>query len=239
MTAAVWIVGGPTTDNRDDLRHSLRSVATNAPDITEAWVVGDVPDWFTGTRLPLTPRAEKYDNQRASLTAFVNYPGAPHRFVLMNDDMFITEPTTGPLPTCRLGKVSEELDHWLGPGKRTSGNTWHKALMATAAWMDDLGHGDILCYEAHTPLHFNTSRLAELLNAYPIAQRVLAGELYAYAGDGGEGVDRGNAKVRGDDNLQAKLAQPMPYLSGNPESWDGALGKMIRDMFPRPCRWER
>lgn len=238
MTAAVWIVGGPTDDDRADLRHSLRSVATKAPEITEAWAVGDVPDWFAGVRMPLEPQAEKYANQRASLTAIANYPGAPETFWLMNDDMFVTEPSES-LPIHRLGKVSEELDHWLGPGVRASGNTWHKALIATAGWMEARGHGDVLCYEAHVPLLFHTERLAELLNAYPLEQRLLVGELYAAAGAGGEGIDAGNAKVKPGDQLAAKLAQPMPYLSVNPETWDGGPGDLIRAMFDQPCRWER
>lgn len=237
MTAAVYIVGGPSVDDRSDLRHSLRSLAANAPEIDEVWVVGDVPDWFRGVRLPLEPQREKYANQRASLTALANYPGAPERFWLMNDDMFVIE-SCETLPIHRLGKVSEELDHWLGPGVRTSGNTWHKALMATAAWMEDRGHGDVLCYEAHVPLLFHTERLAELLNDYPTEQRLLVGEFYAYAGDGGEGADAGNAKVKPGDDLAEKIAQPMPYLSGNDQTWQAELGDHIRSLFPIPSKYE-
>lgn len=231
MTAAVYVVGGPTSDCRNDLRHSLRSL-TNAPDITEVWCVGDIPTWFTGTRLPLEPKPEKFTNQRASLTAFVNYPGAPSRFYLFNDDHFVTDHVDGQLPTCHLGKARDFFDV-------QARNSWHRAGLATAAWMEDIGHPDVLAYEAHTPLLFDTKRLASLLNAYPLGSPMLVGELYAASGAGGEGTDVGNAKVKPGDDLQAKLAQPMPYLSVNPQTWDGEAGDLVRSMFTTPCRWER
>src|SRR5690606_6266583 len=135
VTAGVWYVGGPDPDNRGELRHSLRSVAANAPVITEAWVVGHVPAWFAGVKVPLEPLPDKFHNARQSIERFVHLPGAPAEFYLFNDDHYVTEPVTGHLPTCRLGHVSEELDAWLGEGVRSSGNTFHKAIMQTAEWI--------------------------------------------------------------------------------------------------------
>jgi hypothetical protein len=236
MTAAVYVVGGPNTDDRDDLRHSLRSL-TNAPEITEAWVVGDVPTWFAGVKVPLLPLPEKFANQRQSLTAFVNYPGAPESFYLFNDDMFITEHVVGPLPICRnKNPASRWLDAEKNQGIRP--NVWHKAVTSTASWMGERLGTDPLVYECHTPLLFDTARLRHLINAYP-DQPFAVGELYPGAGIGGEGKHCGNAKVKAADSLAHKQALPMPYISGNPDSWDGALGQWIRGRFDKPGRWER
>lgn len=235
MTAAVWVVGGPTNDDRDDLRHSLRSVALNAPLVTEAWVIGDVPAWFTGTRMPLEPKPEKFTNQRASLTAFVNYPGAPTEFVLMNDDMVITEPVTD-LPTFRN---KNRLSGWVAAEqKQRRLNTWHRAVIATAEWTAAQTGTEPHIYECHTPLTFETSRLREAINAYPADQPFAVGELYPIAGNGGTGTHAGNAKCAKDDNLAHKMALPMPYLSSNPDTWAGELGRWVRDKFSEPCRWE-
>lgn len=236
MVAAVWVVGGPTDDDRNDLRHSLRSIATNAPYITEAWIVGDVPHWFAGTRMPLEPLAEKFANQRQSLTAFVNYPAAPAEFVLMNDDMFAIEPHTG-VVTCRnKGRLSawtaaEKADRKL--------NAWHRAVITTAEWVAKQVGPDPLIYECHTPLLFNTERLREAINDYPAGQPFAVGELYPIAGTGGEGKHRGNAKCAANDHLEHKLGLDMPYLSASPPTWAGAVGKHIRGMFPEACGWER
>lgn len=232
MTAAAYILGGPSVREREDFRHSLRSLG-NATDVTEVWAIGDVPDWFRGTRLPLEPQREKFANQRASLTAFLNYPGAPERFYLMNDDMFVTEIVAGQLPTCHMGRASSER-------KRLASirSSWARAVFQTAAWMEDQGHGDVLVYEAHTPLLFNTAKLKVLLNSYPDHLPLAVGEMYAAAGAGGEGTHCGNAKVRAEDDVAEKQAMPMPYLSGNDETWQGEFGGLIRGMFTTPSRWE-
>lgn len=232
MTAALYILGGPSINNREDFRYSLRSL-TNAPDVTEVWAAGDIPTWFTGTRIPLVPQPEKFANQRASLTAFLNYPGAPDSFYLFNDDMFVTEPVVGQLPTCHMGRASTERKR-LG----TIRNSWARAVFQTAAWMEDQGHGDVLVYEAHTPLLFNTARLKALVNSYPSHMPLAVGEMYTQAGIGGEGTNCGNAKVRPGDDLAVKAAMPMPYLSGNDITWQGELGDMVRGLFTTASRWE-
>lgn len=236
MTAAVWVVGGP--GDREDLRHSLRSVATNAPDIAEAWVIGDVPGWFAGVKMPLEPLAEKFANQRASLTAFVNYPAAPSSAYIFNDDMFVIEPVTGLLPTCRNKNPASSWAKAEQDGGRSL-NTWHRAVLATAQWTAKRTGADPFIYEAHTPLLFDTALLRDAINDYPDDQPFAVGELYPIAGLGGEGSHCGNAKVKAADSLDTKLANPMPYLSGNPDSWTGSLGEHIRSTFTTPCQWER
>lgn len=230
MTAAVYVLGGPTSDDRDDFRHSLRSIAANAHDVTEVWAVGDVPDWFAGTTMRLPPLDEKFANQRQSLTRLANYPGAPERFMLFNDDMFVTEPVESPLPVFHLGNAHKFL------ANRNQHNTWVKAVRATAEWV---GSMDLPLYEAHVPLTFDTAALRDLLNTYPADRPFAVGPTYCKAGAGGEGVNAGNAKCKDTDRLTEKLALPMPYLSGNPESWAGVLGDYIRSLFSEPCRWER
>lgn len=233
MVAAVYVVGGETPDNRADLRYSLRSLV-NAPVVDDVWVVGDVPAWFAGVKVPLEPLPDKFQNQRQSVERFVNLPGAPERFYLFNDDMFIVEPVHGPLPTVRNRAA---LSGWLkADGRRP--NHWHRAVLSTAEWVSGRVEGDPPIYECHTPLLFDTRRLREAVNAYPAERPFAVGEMYPLAGCGGVGEAVGNAKCKGHDNLDHKLSLPMPYLSGNPDTWAGALGDLIRGMFPEPCKWE-
>lgn len=234
MAVGVWVVGGP--GDREDLRYSLRSVAANAPAITQAWIVGDPPAWFNGVTIPLEPKPEKYANQRASLTAVVHHPGAPETFWLFNDDMYVIEPTTD-LPIIRNKASASQwnTDHPVGSH---GPSCWTCAVKHTAAWAMDRAGRDVWLYENHTPLHFDTSRLRDQVNAYP-DQPLTVGELYPLAGAAGEGGVVGNAKVKAVDSLAAKLALPMPYLSGNPDSWAGPLGEYVRGLFTQACRWER
>lgn len=237
MTTAVYIVGGPTDDDRDDLRHSLRSLAENAPFVTEVWCVGDVPAWFAGVALPLPPKADKFANQRASITAFVNYPGAPSTFALMNDDMYVTEPITAFETYRNANKASTWAEAEKAGGRRLNG--WHRTVLASAAVIEDWTGRDPFIYETHTPLMLDTAKLAGAVNAYPMGSPFAVSQLYNLAGIGGEGKVAGNAKVRPEDDLDAKMAQDMPYLSGNPVTWKGAFGEYVRGRWTEPCRWER
>ena len=236
MTAAVWVVGGPSTDDREDLRYSLRSVAKNT-NITEAWVVGDVPDWFTGCRIPLPPHPEKFANQRASLTAFCEAPGVPEVFWLMNDDMYVTEPIKGDLPTFHnKGRTRDWNPDHSSVGHSSS--CWTCAVRETAAWAYNFGADNPHIYECHTPLKFHRPALEELLAVYPADRRFAVGELYPLAGVGGVGDYAGNAKVKAADSFADKIALPMPYLSGNPDTWPGVVADYIKPMFPDPSPWE-
>lgn len=234
VTAAVYVVGG----NRDheELRYSLRSVEANAPDVTQVWIVGHVPDWVTGVReLPLDPLPEKFANQRQSLTAFANLKGAPRKFYLFNEDHYIIERVDGVLPVFHLGDAVEYIT---APHVWSERNTWCHAVRNTAEWLNERTGGRCLSYTAHTPVLMDRGKVRDLLAEYPADRSLDLFLLYNLAGLAGVGVDAGNAKVRGGD-LAEKQGQDMPYLSGNQESFNGELGRMLKDRFPAPSRWEK
>ena len=242
----VYVVGGPAENDREDLRYSLRSFAKNyqGPAFRDVWVVGDVPDWFTGARLPLPPHPEKFQNQRASLTAYVECAGAAASFVLANDDMFLIEPIDGPLPIVRAsaetGIQYATVHRNFSRYGRCVPSCYQCQVSETAVWtVDRLGH-DAPIYEAHSPLLFDTGRLREVLAEYPEGRPFAVGEVYPIAGLGGEGVVAGNAKVRRNDaaTLAKKLGNPMPYLSCSPESWAGVVGSYVKPLFTEPSPWE-
>lgn len=236
MTAAVYVVGGP--GDREDLRYSLRSLS-NAPCITEVWIVGDVPTWANPTRaLRVSPKPEKFENQRQSLEVFASTPDAPPQFYLFNDDMFIVEPVEGLLPTYRtLNPASSWPD---AECKTRTLNKWHFAVMATAEWVGQRVNEDPWLYECHVPLLYDTATFRGLMDEYPKGRPFAAGELYPLAGIGGEGESVGNSKCANPDaqSLASKLSLRMPFLSCSPASWDGATGAYVRSAFPDPCKWE-
>lgn len=234
----VYVVGGP--GDREDLRYSLRSVEANLKvDYRDVWVVGDVPDWFTGAKMPLEPHPEKFCNQRQSITAYVNHPDAAATFALFNDDMFLVEPND--LPCCRNLRP---LSTWAKVHRDALETTvhgwdcWQCSIIDTAEWTEQQTGADPYLYECHTPLIFDTGKLQDAVNAYPANRRFVVGELYPIAGAGGEGEHCGNAKAKTDQSFPEKLANPMPYLSASPDSWAGALGAHIRREFPNPSRFE-
>jgi len=235
----VYVVGGP--GDREDLRHSLRTLEANlrAP-FREVWVVGDPPAWFRGRHLALPPNPEKFRNQRASLTAYVNHPDAAETFVLLNDDMFVIEPTDEWV----VSRKGAPLSIWAKVHRDALRNgshawdCWQCSIIDTASWTGvELGT-DPLIYECHSPLVFDTAKLRDVLARYPLNRRFVVGEVYPIAGAGDIGENRGNAKCKSPASFAGKLANPMPYLSCSPETWAGVVGDYIRPRYPTPSRWE-
>lgn len=239
MTAAVYVVGGPATDDREDLRHSLRSLA-NTP-VDEVWIVGDVPSWVRNVHaLPLEPQPEKFANQRASLTAVVNDPELPETFTLFNDDHFVVEPLDL-LPAFHLGHWNAYMARQLRQGQNPM-NTWWRGVCETADWMCTQGHPNPRVYEAHTPLTFNKAKLAEVLEAYPQDRRFCVGMTYDLTGAGGTGFRGINVKCKTDDEYRLKtgIAPRTPFLSSTDDPFQrGLIGAHIRGMFPDPSPFER
>ncbi len=234
----LWIVGGPPdAPGREELRYSIRSAVENFRfPYRHVVIAGDAPDWFGGVRIPLEPDPDKWRNQAKSLSAYLNYPGAADEVIVMNDDIYVTEPIAGPLPIYRnKARASEwNIDH------ATHGwGCWTCAVKACAEWMSNKAGEDIHLYECHVPLRFSVPRLRDLINEYPDGRQFMVGEAFAIAGIGGPGEHAGNAKVKAADSLDDKQALPMPYLSGNPDSWAGDLGDYIRSEYPTPSPWEK
>jgi hypothetical protein len=244
-TDLLWIIGGePDAPGREEFRYSLRSFTANPPvEYRSVWVVGDVPDWLSddARKLPLAPKPIKYENQRASLTAYVNHPDAAPTFLLLNDDFFAKR-LVAELPIYHRGHHSS----WSAPHKqavkREHGHPrdcWQCCVVDTADWVAEQAGVDPWIYENHTPLIFSTARMRDALNAYPAGRRLAIAQLYPLAGAGGEGVHGGNAKCKNPDSFAHKLALPMPYLSCSPESWRGPVGAWARQQWPDASKWER
>jgi hypothetical protein len=228
----VYYVGGPDTDDRSELRHSLRSLETNyRGDIGDVWVVGDVPAWFTGAKMPLPPKPEKFRNARASITAYVNHTTADE-FILTMDDVMVTEPIDR-IPICHLGPARNYSAYKTGTG------TYARAVRQTTDWLHTHGHPDPLGYLGHTPVPLDTAKVRDFLDDYPADQLLEPFLLYVAAGTAGPGRRTGNAKCAKADNFKHKLSLDIPFISSNPDSWGSELGEWVRSMFTVPSRWER
>lgn len=238
--AAVWLVGGPVHDDRSNLRYSLRSLAENVPWLSEPWVVGDCPGWLSDDvrKLPLEPRPKKMDNQRASLTATVNHPDMADTVLVCNDDHYFMRPARkGKLPVIHAGMVADYTGKLLAEGFNPN-NTWLKAVIATGEWVQQQGY-EPRCYETHTPLLFDRAKLAATLDAYPQDRPLAYPQLYPLAGAGPVGDEGQNCKIITEAEYDERVPLGLPYLSSTDASWlSGRIGKLIREQFTTPCKWE-
>lgn len=225
-------------DDNEELRHSLRSVAANLPH-RSVWVAGHCPVWVRNVeRLELEPLEDKFENQRQSLAAALARPGLSDPFVLMNDDMFVTQPLER-LPVWHLGPLATLIADLRSraPGSRFARNSWRRGLAHTEALMHGWGYENPDAYEAHVPLPFDKMRLAQVLEDAPRDSQnaLLWGCAYDACG-AVPGVEMPNAKVS--DTIR-EPSREHPFVSTSDKSFAiGAVGIVLRKWLPEPCQYE-
>lgn len=221
----VYIIG--PGDDHDEFRHSLRSVAKNLPH-RKVFVAGQVPAFLTGIEgISLTPDSDKYTNMRQSLTAALNHPDIGPEFVFMNDDFFVMQPVTYPIPCYHLGPIRDYLSWLESIGKD---NEWMTSMRDTLEWVG----GDPLCYETHIPLTFETEALRAVLSAFPHDRTFTPTGVYQAARAGLEGVLGTDSKVSTGSPDPASI-----YLSTEEKFWPRCeAGALVRAAFPQKCEYE-
>ena len=143
-----------------------------------------------------------------------------------------------------MGPTSAYIQHLasLKPSLTVRNNKWVRSLVATAEWMSEQGHGDVLCRQGHRPLLWDKRKLAKALSEYPSDRQLDVLGLYDLAGAAGEGRKAGNSKVVTEPAaFHQKLAElDIPWLSSNDRSFaEGMIGGFIRGMFREPSRFEK
>lgn len=218
-------------DDNEELRHSLRSADAHLPH-GKVWVAGHVPPWLKNVEaIKLDPLPRKFANMRQSLRAALEQPGLSETFVLMNDDFFIMHPLTYPIPALHVGPCAEYLDFAEVAGYPVHDSPWIDAIRLALRTYG----GSPYCYETHTPLHFDTAKLRELMDKWPADEWFNAPAVYHLAHAGSLGMRGVNTKI----GMEPAFSDEDCYLSTNDDSFArGAVGVYIRERFPTPSRYE-
>lgn len=228
----------------EELRYSLRSIERHANGLFgDIYVVGTgLPSWLTGVNV--VPVADvggidaryKHANMRRKVRAACDV--VPNHFLLLNDDYFLVKPISEWV-IYHMGRASE----WLGMRVRQLGGftAYLRDVQKTVEWLRVHGYGDVLIRETHSPTWWESSRFAEMLDAYPDGRPVTVVDLYDACGIGQEGAFALNAKIHNDDQLEAKLAaDDSPWLSSSDFSFASSrVGGMVRGLFRGRSRFEK
>lgn len=230
--SAVYIVR--STEPNNQLLYSLRSLDANLPHADLA-IVGYRPQWVShdvrnipGNRWHTKPR-NVYDN----IAIACNADNLTDDIIVMNDDFFIMQPIRALPPTYRC-----TLDQHIAKiGRRSD---WLRSLIATKEWLANQGIKEPLSYELHRPVVINRAKMAEVLAlaanhspATPPQWRTIYGNYWDIPAR------------RADDTKIYKARQAPPTGGPHCSTANGDLfargdtGKVIRDHFPTPSRYEQ
>jgi hypothetical protein len=118
------------TGRNEELRYSLRSIFQNT-NVNNVWVVGGKPDWYVG-----------------NLRAIVNSEDIPNKFILMNDDFYITKPIDN-IPVYHGGSLQYKATKYL---EYRSTSQYAEILQSTCDLLRENGVQHPLDYSIHVPM---------------------------------------------------------------------------------------
>ena len=215
----------------EELRYSLRSLKNFDHD--NVWVVGGAPDWYTGKRLQVKQRKNKYENVKTNFEAIANSPDISDSFLLMNDDFFIVEPVTE-IPYMYSRPFREFLDHY----RSWAHNNLRVNIMSEVLdTLTILGISNPLDYELHVPMVFEKAKFREALR-HGVAIRSLYGNIYQVGG-----VQTGDVKYH---RFQYGGPEPYdienrtsPFLSTSDGTFRIVHNRLLKKLFRDPSPYEQ
>lgn len=210
----------------EELRLSLRSVAANLPH-ERVWIVGDKPEWVKNVHfIQGNRRGSKWLNVFDNLRIACRKVDA-ERFVVMNDDFYITEPVTE-IPPWHRGPLSKHI--------AMAGNgDWGKSLAATKRFLEERGFDDPLSYELHVPVVMERDKLGTVLREamgvrpVPPQWRTLYGNWWHV-----------RSEPAPDVKAHRHEFSPTTFLSTTDMTFHNSEpGRWLRARFPSPSPYER
>lgn len=223
----VYVVGV----HSDELRYSLRSLVN--VDHDWVWIVSEtLPEWVRNVgHIPVGDDWYRVRNVVEKLYAAATHPEVSETFQYWNDDFFALQPTE---------VVPRHRGVWT-PRKPRGQQPPRLSLRDSFKWTHWLLHNldvsPIYNYElTHTPMPISGAGLVE---AVDVARRhgldaprvkTLYGNFCRVGGEEGVNVKAGKATE--------KLKDPV-WTSTNVNSWNGYVGKLIRERFPEPSVYEK
>lgn len=222
-------------EDNEPLRYSLRSLA-NLPH-RRVWLVGYRPRWVHNVGyIPTMQRGPKHSNTWRNWVAMAESDQLPDRWVLFNDDFFITRGMSA-IPDLHRGPIDEAIE-WYG---QMRANSYKLRLQATRRVLQRAGRPEPhYSYELHTPLVMDRAAHAESVR-WLMANLAAPPDSIAKRSFYGNWAQAGGVQARDVKPQKATDRLPdteWPFLSTAPLSWGGLAGGWVRRQFAVPSVYE-
>ena len=160
--------------DNEELKYSIRSVVQNCP-VTDVFVVGGKPDWYTGNYILVNQKYSKYKNAFINFKTIANNNEIPDDFILMNDDFFIVKPITK-IISYYNGTLQNKIDAYEQVLGRSS---YVNRLKMTQDRLIQNKINDPLNYELHVPMKMSKDKFDKVLNMnHNFLYRSIYGNIY-------------------------------------------------------------
>lgn len=210
----------------EELRYSLRTLK-NFPH-RKVWFYGGCPEGLKPDKHVYVKQDQenKWLNINKSISKAVNNPDISNNFWLFNDDFFIMKKVTKP---CNYydGDLYRRIVTLEDKFKRLT--PYSLQLRKICVDLTSMGC-DVRNFCIHVPMLVNKEKAIELLNIEESHMfRSLYGNYHNIEAKELADYKISNPKLKWKDSV---------YLSTTEKSFDGEVGKQIRELFPDKCRYE-
>jgi len=217
-----------------ELRYSIRSVVSSFPD-SDIWVVGGIPNWYSGNSISIEQNSLKYENAIQNLNAIVSCDKISEDFVLMNDDFFIINKISS-IQNYHEGTLCDKIEKYktlqMDPN-------YVRRLGVTYAKLQKSGIEDPLSYETHTPMLMSRSGLKEVLEYCPRGfWRSLYGNIYNVGGEQIKDV-KIYYRERYSSMSHDYTSSDFPLLSTDDNSFVVVRDLILSKRFDKKTKYER
>lgn len=224
------------SDNNEELRYSLRSVAKHFPH-RQVVIAGYKPKWVKNVVYIRNHQySNKYGNARENIKLACKDFGVSPDFHLFNDDFFVLKPLEV-LPQWHrgsLGQMVKTFEREVGKSK------YHGGMVLTLATLEKLGIAKgSKSYSLHIPMRLNKQKWLEMHEQLKLGDqrmggihiRTLYGNIYKLGG-----TRRKDVKIQ---DFEKTIPAGADFISTSDASFaTGPVGEQLRSLFPEKCVYE-
>lgn len=211
----LYYIGDGSSHHNLELRLSLRTLEKHCKDVERVFIVGNRPEFLQNVEYFWVEDKGKWYQNAVTKTVAAIKNGISDKFLLMNDDFFLTKDLDENYPYYNKGDIPE-----------TPQNDYYKVVVNTRKYLKSIGK-PYKHYGVHCPMVIDKDKYMSLEEHFgkPMSIRCLYGNMFC------EGVETKDNK--GDEFKQSKQG----CFSSKPCAKD--VLKEIEKKYPEPSKWER
>ena len=240
---AVFVIGTGSIGGNEELRYALRNLAAHCPFVRDVYICGYCPPWVDRTVVKHLNWPDRFTHAKDAniidkLRHACEQPGIAKRILFCSDDQFQTRSCTWEDFAPRYLRRYASNDGWYEGRHRV----WHTRLRKTLErevqrrQKCGLNASDVFYYQPHIWMPIDRDLFVDYARWCGYAQRddtIIASGYYNFVGASGR-PDFDHVFI-GNDVKKLPTATHIAYHDG---SYAAAM-RLLKGLFPQPCRFER
>lgn len=232
------LADAPSDTDDEELRISLRSVATFGVNLDKVWIVSDrLPDWITNVnhlKVPDTYNNCKDANIINKVLAACTEDRVSDRFIFMSDDQVFN--TKIPLNRISPTYNPRGIKHF----SLTDGNRWSKRMHNTLRHIENAGGCPNINWDSHCPQPIDKAKFYEIMTGLPYTSLPGMCINTAYFGNKLEPalIPQNMVKNTFEGVCEGSIILNKAFIGYNDAGYRSGLREKLLEKFPNKSKYE-